>query len=151
MNEGTPLKKKILVAGAAAVVGVLALSSGAVAAQHYIITSSSQVKDGSIALRDLTPGARKSLKGQKGPKGETGARGPQGPGSSVAASPVPGPKGDKGDKGADGTLPGGFATSASATVSGGIVTVTPVTRTTAGLAFGPYAGGGTAGGSVIYA
>jgi hypothetical protein len=145
------LKKKILVAGAAAVVGVLALSSGAVAAQHYIITSSSQVKDGSIALRDLTPGARKSLKGQKGPKGETGARGPQGPGSSVAASPVPGPKGDKGDKGADGTLPAGFATSASATVGGdGIVTVTPITRTAAGLAFGPYANGGTAGGSVIY-
>jgi hypothetical protein len=142
------LRKKILVAGAAAVVGVLAVSSGAVAAQHYIITSSSQIKDGSIALRDLTPAARKALKGHKGAKGDTGPRGPQGlGGSSVAASPVPGPKGDKG---ADGALPAGFATSASATFSGDIVTVTPVTRTTAGLAFGPYADGGSAGGSVIY-
>ena len=101
------MKKKVLVAGAAAVVGVLALSSGAVAAQHYIITSSSQIKDGSIALRDLTPGARKSLKGQKGAKGETGPRGPQGPGSSVAASPMPGPKGDKGDTG-DAVMAGAY-------------------------------------------
>jgi hypothetical protein len=90
MNEGTALKKKILVAGAAAVVGVLALSSGAVAAQHYIITSSSQVKDGSIALRDLTPAARKAIKGSKS---SAGARGPQGPAG------VQGAKGDKGDRG----------------------------------------------------
>jgi hypothetical protein len=89
-EEGTTLKKKILVAGAAAVVGVLALSSGAVAAQHYIITSSSQVKDGSIALRDLTPSARKAMKNTKGTKG---ARGPQGPAG------IQGPAGPQGKPG----------------------------------------------------
>src|SRR5262245_58933178 len=78
-NEGTTLKKKILVAGAAAVLGTLVLSSGAVAAQHYLITSSSQIKDGTVALRDLTPFARKALKGQKGEKVDAGARGLQGP------------------------------------------------------------------------
>jgi hypothetical protein len=142
------LKKKILVAGAAAVLGTLVLSSGAVAAQHYLITSSSQIKDGTVALRDLTPFARKALKGQKGDKGERGVQGPAGPqgapGKTVAAS---GPQGPKGDTGA---LPAGFTTSASATVSNNIVTVTPVTLTTAGFAFGPYADGGTAGGSLIY-
>src|SRR3954454_7388791 len=151
-EEGTTLKKTYLVAGAAALVGVLAVSSGASAAQHYLITSSSQIKNGTISLFDLTPDARKALKGHKGDKGDTGAqgaRGPQGPKGPAAppASPVPGPQGPKGD---DGILPAGFTTSASATVSGGIVTVTPVTPTMAGLGFGPYADGGTAGGSVIY-
>jgi hypothetical protein len=149
------LKKKVIAVGAATVVGALALSSGAFAAQHYLITSSSQIKDGSIAARDLSAHARKVLKGQKGDtgatgaKGDSGARGPQGPkgDSAPAASPIPGPKGDPGR---DGTLPAGFTTSASATVSNGIVTVTPVALTTAGFAFGPYTDGGSAGGSVIY-
>ena len=105
-------KKKIIVASAAAVVGVLALSSGAVAAQHYVITSSSQIKDGSIAARDLTLNARKSLKGRtgatgaQGVKGETGARGPQGlkGDTAPAADPKPGAKGDPGAQGPKGDI-----------------------------------------------
>ena len=146
------MKKKIIVATAAALVGVFAVSSAAGAAQHYLITSSSQIKNGTISLFDLTPNARKALKGQKGDTGTRGPAGVQGPkGDRGPAGPAadgkPGIQGEKGDSGA---LPAGFATSASASVSDGIVTVTPVARTTAGFAFGPYADGGSAGGSVIY-
>jgi len=81
------VKKKIIVATAAALVGVFAVSSAAGAAQHYLITSSSQIKNGTISLFDLTPNARKALKGQKG---DTGTRGPAG---------VQGPKGDRGPAG----------------------------------------------------
>jgi Collagen triple helix repeat (20 copies) len=96
------LKKGItLIAG---LIAVLAITSGAIAANHYLITSSSQIKDGVIALSDLSPAARKALEGQQGttvasvqglpgaqgPKGDTGATGPQGP------------KGDPGSQGQNG-------------------------------------------------
>ena len=67
--------------------GVLAVTSGAFAANHYVVTSSSQIKDGAVSLFDLTPAARKALKGKPGPagpqgpqgsKGDAGAQGPQG-------------------------------------------------------------------------
>jgi hypothetical protein len=80
------LKKAITLV--AVVVGVLTITSGAFAAKHYLITSSSQIKDGSIALSDLSPAARKALQGQTGATGATGAHGPAG---------AQGPKGDKGD------------------------------------------------------
>jgi hypothetical protein len=83
-------KKTYLVAGAAALVGVLAVSSGASAAQHYLITSSSQIKDGSIAARDLSAHARRVLTGQKGQKGDTGARGPAGVQGPVGPQGKPG-------------------------------------------------------------
>jgi len=107
------LKKKYIAVGAAALVGVLAVSSGATAAQHYIITSSSQIKNGTISLFDLTPNARKALTGKTGATGATGARGAQGPQGvqgpkgdpAPPATPtpgLPGEKGDKGDKGVSG-------------------------------------------------
>ncbi len=80
------LKKVIiLVAG---LVTVLALSSGAFAASHYLITSSSQIKDGVISLSKLSPAARKALRGGSslqgvagvaGQKGDVGPTGPQRP------------------------------------------------------------------------
>ncbi len=98
------MKKKYLVAGAAALVGVLAISSGASAAQHYLITSSSQIKNGTISLFDLTPNARKALKGHtgargpQGPAGIQGAKGDRGPAGPAASGPL-GPQGDPGAKG----------------------------------------------------
>jgi hypothetical protein len=86
------LKKAITLI--AALVAVLAVTSGAFAANHYLITSSSQIKNGTIAASDLSSAARKALQGQKGstgaagphghagaqgPKGDPGAQGPQGP------------------------------------------------------------------------
>ena len=54
--------------------GVLAITSGAFAANHYVVTSSSQIKDGAVSLFDLTPAARKALKGKPGPTGPRGRR-----------------------------------------------------------------------------
>jgi Collagen triple helix repeat (20 copies) len=108
------LKKGItLIAG---LIAVLAITSGAVAANHYLITSSSQIKDGVIALSDLSPAARKALEGQQGttvasvqglpgaqgPKGDAGANGPQGPKGDTGANGPQGPKGDPGSQGQNG-------------------------------------------------
>ena len=67
------MKKGITVI--AALIAVLAVTSGAFAADHYLINSSSQIKSGAIALSDLSSNARTALKGQKGDTGATGATG----------------------------------------------------------------------------
>ncbi len=77
----------------AVLVGVLAVTSGAFAAKQYLVTSSSQIKDGAVKLHDLSPGARKALHGANGAKGDTGPAGAQGP---------KGEKGAKGDSYLDG-------------------------------------------------
>ena len=124
------------IAAIAALFGVLAITSGAFAAQHYLITSSGQIKDGTVRLRDLSPGARKALHGNpgakgdlgpQGPKGNTGSQGPQGP----AGKPAPTLQ----------RLTGDFSgTNAS------------VATTLDGVQFGPYAAtsNGVVGGSVRY-
>jgi hypothetical protein len=94
------LKKGI--AAIAAVFGVLAITSGAFAAQHYIISSSSQIKDGAVSLSDLSKGARNALHGTKGVQGIGGPAGPQGPKGDAGPLGQQGPKGDKGDTGAAG-------------------------------------------------
>jgi len=88
------LKKGIV--AIAALFGVLAITSGAFAAQHYLITSSSQIKDGTVRLADLAPGARKALHGNLGAKGDLGPAGPQGPKGNA------GPQGPKGSNGVSG-------------------------------------------------
>ena len=82
----------------AVLAAVLAVTSGAFAANHYLISSSSQIKNGAISLSDLSPAARKALKGRQGWKGDTGAAGPQGHAGAQ------GPKGDKGDSGLTGAF-----------------------------------------------
>ena len=73
----------------AVLAAVLAVTSGAfAAANHYLITSSSQIKNGAVSVTDLSSAARKALHGQKGDlgaagpqgaKGDNGAQGPKGP------------------------------------------------------------------------
>jgi Collagen triple helix repeat (20 copies) len=90
----------------AVLVAVLAVTSGGFAAvNHYVITSSTQIKNGSVSISDLSAAARKALQGQKG---DTGAAGPQGQvgaqgstGERGATGPQ-GPKGDTGETGAQG-------------------------------------------------
>ena len=80
----------------AAIAAVLAVTSGAFAARNHVISASSQIKDGAISILDLSPNARKALKGQKGAKGargqkgETGATGAQGP---IGLTGAQGPQG----------------------------------------------------------
>ena len=92
------MKKAITVI--AALVAVLAVTSGAFAAKQYVITSSKQIKHGTIRLSDLSRHARKLLHGHvghvgpQGLKGDPGATGPHGP---------QGPQGLQGALGKDGT------------------------------------------------
>ena len=55
----------------AVLAAVLAVTSGAFAANHYLISSSSQIKNGAISLSDLSPAARKALKGRQGGRATT--------------------------------------------------------------------------------
>jgi hypothetical protein len=80
----------------AALVAVLAVTSGAFAANHYLITSSKQIKAGAVSLSDLSPSARKALKGHNG---ATGPAGPQGPAGATGATGAQGPQGPAGVSG----------------------------------------------------
>jgi hypothetical protein len=77
----------LVVASAALVMATIGTS---VAATGYIITSSKQVKAGSISLSDLSASAHKALRGARGPEGPAGDTGDDGP------------QGDDGDAGEDG-------------------------------------------------
>ena len=98
------MKKGITLLGV--LIAMLAVTSGAFAAHHYLITSSNQIKDGVVSLADLSPAARQALQGQKrstaaagpqGPAGAAGARGPQGPaGATGATHGARGPQGQAG-------------------------------------------------------
>ena len=90
----------------AVLAAVLAVTSGAfAAANHYLITSSSQIKDGVVSAADLSPAARTALQGQKGntgAAGRQGATGAQGLKGDTGATGAQGPKGDTGATGAQG-------------------------------------------------
>jgi hypothetical protein len=91
------LKKGITLV--AVLVGVLAVTSGAFAAKQYVISSSSQIKNGTVKLRDLSPRARHALHGDNGAKGDIGPAGPQGLKGATGASGAQGPKGSDGISG----------------------------------------------------
>ena len=112
----------------AVLVGVLAITSGAFAANHYLITSSKQIKAGAVSLSDLSPAARKALKGQmgstgaagaqglpgsQGPSGDRGAMGPQGANGDNGAAGAPGNDGAPGKDGKPGFSPTAFGPYAS--------------------------------------
>jgi hypothetical protein len=78
------LRKRFTYANAAMTLAlVFAMTGGAYAAKHYLITSTKQI----------SPAVLKQLKGAKGPIGDNGAQGPQG---------LPGPAGKDGANGKDG-------------------------------------------------
>ena len=97
--------KRTILALAAIALG-LALAGGAWAGKRYIITSSSQVKNGaltgadiqnhSLGLADLSNGVHAALKGARGPAGPTGAAGAAG---ATGPQGLQGPKGDPGQQG----------------------------------------------------
>jgi hypothetical protein len=99
------------------VVAVLAegrVTSGAIAAHRYLITSSSQIKSGAVGYSDLAANVRDRLVGEpgapgvqgsagpQGPAGQAGAQGPKGDRGATGATGPAGPKGDKGDRGVSG-------------------------------------------------
>src|SRR5271157_168946 len=73
---------------------VFSMSSGAMAASHYLITSTKQIKPGVLA----------QLKGDRGPAGTSvaGPQGAAGPGGPAGAEGAAGPRGAAGANGIDG-------------------------------------------------
>jgi len=84
--------KRIVGVVAAAAVTLFIVSGGAAAAADLI--TGKDIKNGSIALKDLSKGAKKSLKGQRGARGPQGLqgipgqRGPAGPAGPDASNSV---------------------------------------------------------------
>lgn len=70
---------------------VLVGGGSAVAAKRYLITSSKQIKPGSISESRLSKGARASLKGKTGPTGPAGAAGAKGDAGAKGETGAPGP------------------------------------------------------------
>jgi hypothetical protein len=110
------MKRTILALGTIAL--ALAIAGGAWAGKRYVITSSSQVKDGaltgadiknhSLNLADLNEGTMHKLEsdGSRGPKGERGPQGPKGDTGAQGPSGDTGPQGPQGPAGPQG--PGGL-------------------------------------------
>ena len=86
------MKVRISALIAVLIVGVVVVSS-AVAAHKYVITSSKQIKPGTVGLVNRTPAARAALTGAKADTGTPGAK---------ADTCTPGAKGDAGATGATG-------------------------------------------------
>src|SRR3954454_4423593 len=102
---GTILKKGITLIGVLA--AVLAITSGAFATNHYLVTSSKQIKNGVVSVSDLSPAARKALLGKKttgsaGPQGLSRAQCPQGSEGDTRATGAAGKDGTSGKDGARG-------------------------------------------------
>lgn len=77
---------------------VFAMSGGALAASHYIITSTSQIKP---SVRTHLHGAA-GARGAAGAAGATGSAGPAGPTGATGATGAQGLKGEKGEQGPPG-------------------------------------------------
>jgi Collagen triple helix repeat (20 copies) len=87
------IRRRLCYANVAATLAlVFAMSGGALAAGHYLLTSTSQV----------SPKVLKALKGKNGSAGEEGAQGAQGPRGEVGAAGPAGPAGAQGAQGPQG-------------------------------------------------
>lgn len=97
----------IVIAGAAL---FIVLGGSAIAASKLVKTkniasgavTSAKIKDGTIALQDLSASTQQSLRGTKGDNGSSGAKGDNGLSGSNGANGANGPNGANGANGVDG-------------------------------------------------
>jgi hypothetical protein len=80
----------------------MAMTGTGIAATNYVITSSSQVKNGSLSASDLSRSGRRTLRGATGPRGAAGAPGAAGAAGVVGAPGKDGAPGKNGAAGRDG-------------------------------------------------
>ena len=92
------LRKPTHAAVIAIVALVVALSGTAVAASHYIITSTSQIKPSVLRALHASTGAKgtAAVAGAQGPAGATGAQGPAGPQGVPGLTGLTGVQGSQG-------------------------------------------------------
>jgi hypothetical protein len=86
---------------------LLATAGSAGAATKLLISSTSQIKNGSIQTADLAKKARTALRGQTGPAGPQGAQGVPGLPGEPGPRGAAGPKGEPGISAFSGTIPSG--------------------------------------------
>lgn len=112
---------------------VFAMTGGAYAAKHWIITSTKQIK----------PSVLKQLKGARGPAGPAGPAGPTGPAGVNGKDGTPGEKGAKGDPGAPGESVSMKQAAVSECKGEGGVAFTVAGKTQAACNGSPWTAGGT--------
>ena len=128
----------------AACVAVALLCGAGTATAAKMITGQ-DIRDGSIAAKDLSSNAKRSLKGKTGPQGKAGPQGAPGMNGVNGKDGATGPAGAKGEKGEKG--PAGPATLLPADFA---FSNTSARLTEAGVQFGRYGDGGAEGGSLRY-
>ena len=77
--------RRTIVWAALLALAVVATGTTSYAASKYVITSSKQVKNGSLSTADLSKASRQQLRGTAGAKGAQGPVGPVGPAGPVHA------------------------------------------------------------------
>jgi hypothetical protein len=108
---------------------------------------SKNIANGTIQCKDLKRGLCNKInrKAKAGPRGRTGARGPAGPAGRAGARGAPGAQGPQGPEGDP------AETRVTSLPSAGFSAMDPTVRMTPdGIAFGPYANGGSEFGSLRY-
>ena len=105
----------------------VALGGTAIAAQHYLITSTKQIKPS--VLHQLRSAGSKGIAGPKGATGATGETGPRGPKGETGAE---GPKGERGPEGNDARVGGWEELESLSKVQGESNFEEPAVRTEAG-------------------
>ncbi len=91
------VSKKTLILGAVAAIAVPAAG-----AATYNVIDGSSIKDDTVGIAKLTPGARRVLSGADGQDGARGFKGPTGAKGATGAAGATGPAGDPGAAGAKG-------------------------------------------------
>ena len=127
---------------AGALLAISLMAGGSYAVADSLITSK-DIANGTVRCKDLRSGICEKIKrngdGKPGPAGPQGPAGPAGPTGPRGPGGPQGPKGDPGE------------TRVTSLPSSGFDATNPSVRMTPdGVAFGPYADGGSAGGSLLY-
>jgi hypothetical protein len=89
---------------AALIASIVAMLVSAASATAAFVVTSRNIKDGTIQTVDISPAAKRALKGNRGPRGAVGLPGPAGSLGPAGATGPQGPIGPQGPQGEKGPL-----------------------------------------------